>query len=127
GGEGQPELPGGDLPGVGELGDEVGLDGDGEQVAGLVQQVLLRVVGVRADLRQVRRVARVDQLLDLAVDVVPGVDADVDLHAGVPGLEPLDQVGPVLPAAGGRAVAVVGGDQLQCHVGRAVTTASAED
>lgn len=128
GGERHPVLHALHLARGGQLGGEVGLGGDGEQVVGRVEQALVGVVGVRADLRHVGRLAGVDQLLDLAVDVVPGVDADLDLHTGVLALVLLHQPVPVLLGAVGGGVAVVRGDQLQGDVTRtAGEAAAAED
>src|SRR5690606_27628988 len=110
---------------LGQLGDEVGLDGYGEQVVGAVEEALGGVGGVGADLRHVRRIARVDHLLDLAVDVVPGVDVGLDPDAGVVGLVLVDQGVPVLAGAVGGRGAVVGGDQVQGDVGGAGAGAAA--
>lgn len=105
-----------DLAGVGERREEVGLGLDGEQFLGGVELAGSRVVGVRADLRDVGGLVRLDHLGDLGVDLGPGVDADLDVD---PGVGPLEGAREVLPVGGGgvlRIVAVVGRHDPQGHL-----------
>lgn len=116
GDERQPVLGALGLSGGGERREEVGLDGDGEDLVGGVELTGGRVVGVGADLRDVGGLVGLDHLGDLAVDVVPGLDLDLDLHAGVIRLEGGDEVGPVLLGRVPAGQVVVGGDQSEGHV-----------
>lgn len=116
GDEGQAVLGPLVLSGVDERGEEVGLDGYGEDLLGGVELTGGRVVGVGADLRDVGGLVGLDHLGDLAVDVVPGLDLHLDLDAGVPGLEGGDEVGPVLLGGVAAGEVVVGGDQSEGHV-----------
>ncbi|SQA21818.1 Uncharacterised protein [Streptomyces griseus] len=125
GDEGQSVQGAVDLAGFGEPRQEVRRGADRERLVGGVELARLGVVRVGADLGDVRGVAGLDHRGDLAVDVLPVEDGDVDLDAGVLLLEARREPAPVLLGAVLRAGAVVGGDQFERDVARAGVTAAA--